>query len=77
MVLEIEMSHASLRFDDEVGIRWGSESAAGENDEEMLQACGVQWSFGAKDLASGRDDLAAVTCGDPVERTVEKKVSVS
>lgn len=28
-------------------------------------------------MASGGDDLAAVTCGNPVERTVEKKVSVS
>ena len=71
------MSHAGLRFDDAVGIRWGNKGAAGKNDEKVLQACRVQWSFGAKDLASGGDDLAAVTFGNPVERAFKKEVSVA
>jgi hypothetical protein len=71
------MSHAGLRFDDGIGIRWRNKSAAGKDDEKVFQACGVQWSFGAKDMASGRDDLAAVTFGNPVKRTFEKEVSVT
>jgi|LakMenEpi03Aug12_release.lakeMendotaPanAssembly.Ray.scaffolds.fasta_scaffold4177087_1 hypothetical protein len=71
------MSHAGLGFDDGVGIRWRNESVAGELDEKVLQACRVHWSFSAKDIASGSDDLAAMTCGNSAERTSEKEVSVT